>query len=77
MKANEIFRHLLDLIDNVEHQVDSDIKEPDYANRPAEKIIPVATVIAGGTDINRPKNPADIRADSISMYPNHQHKAGE
>lgn len=73
MLAKEItFRHLLDFIDGVEHQVDT--KEPEYSNQPNEVVVPVATVVAGGTDLNAPKNPADIRADSVSMYPNHQHK---
>jgi hypothetical protein len=73
MLAKEItFRHLLDFIDGVEQPVDA--KEPKYSNQPDEVVVPVATVIAGGTDLNAPKNPADIRADSISMYPNHQHK---
>ena len=73
MLAKEItFRHLLDFIDGVEQQVDA--TEPEYSNQPNEVVVPVATVIAGGTDLNAPKNPADIRADSISMYPNHQHK---
>jgi hypothetical protein len=73
MLAKEItFRHLLDFIDGVEAN-----KEPEYSNQPNEVVVPVATIVAGGTDLNAPKNPADIRADSVSMYPNHQHKAGE
>lgn len=72
MRANEItFRHLLDFIDGVE---ETEPQEPEYSNQPNEVVVPVATVVAGGTDLNAPKNPADIRADSISMYPNHQHK---
>ncbi len=74
MLAKEItFRHLLDFIDEVEQET---AKDPEYANQPNELTVPVATIVAGGTDLNAPKNPADIRADSISMYPNHQHKAG-
>lgn len=44
-----------------------------YANSPAEVVASVdsVTVHAGG-GVNGPKNPADIRADSFSMYPNYQ-----
>lgn len=76
MKINEIFRHLLDFIDSVEH-AEPENTEPEYANEPETTTIPTATILATGTDANRPKNPADIRADSISMYPNHQHKGNE
>lgn len=49
-----------------------------YDNSPAEvvaKIDSVTTHAGGGW--NGPKNPADIKADSISMYPNYLHKPGE
>ena len=48
-----------------------------YSNSPNEAIsgIESVTTDAGG-GLNGPKNPADIRADSISMYPNHQHRPG-
>ena len=47
MRATEIIRGVLDLID--QH--------------------------AGG-GWNGPKNPADLRSDSVSLYPNHLHKPG-
>jgi hypothetical protein len=77
MLAKEItFRHLLDFIDGVGSTPAQETQETEYANQPNELTVPVATIVAGGTDLNAPKNPADIRADSVSMYPNHQHKAG-
>lgn len=43
------------------------------ANEPAEAYAPVAAVtVAAGGGANAPKNPADIRSDSVSMYPNFQ-----
>jgi hypothetical protein len=35
--------------------------------------IDAVTVNAGG-GLNGPKHPADIRADSVAMYPNYLHK---
>lgn len=46
----------------------------EYANTPHAVSQPVATILAQGDDINKPKNPSDIRADSVSMYPNFQAK---
>lgn len=81
MRVNEItFRHLMDFIDSqsqeesgTEH-TGTDIQ---YANSPNEEVAPISASFPSGTDIHHSKNPADIRADSISMYPNHQHEAGE
>lgn len=44
--------------------------EPAIANEPCEQIadIDAVTVDAGG-GVNGPKHPADMRSDSISMYP--------
>ena len=46
-----------------------------YSNSPAEVVagIDSVTTHAGG-GLNGPKNPADIRADSVAMYPNFQAK---
>ena len=46
-----------------------------YDNSPAEVVASIdsVTVHAGG-GVNGPKNPADIRSDSVSMYPNFQAK---
>lgn len=51
--------------------------EVQYSNQPQERIagIEAVTTDAGG-GVNGPKHPADIRADSVSMYPNHQHNPG-
>lgn len=45
-----------------------------YSNEPCEKIADIAAVTSdAGGGVNGPKHPADIRANSISMYPNYQH----
>jgi hypothetical protein len=108
MRATEIIRGVLDLIDQLEcaQQPEPElvaiapVEEPVqtgvdtnrfkqifdmlsaeqsqlYNNSPAEitsGIESVTTNAGGGW--NGPKHPSDIRADSISMYPNHQHRPG-
>ena len=99
MRATEIIRSVLDLIDDIDcnnsdHRDNSiqtgvdtnrfkqifDLLSQDneqmYNNSPAEKIagIDSVTVNAGG-GWNGPKNPADHRSDSVSLFPAHQHKA--
>lgn len=98
MKATDIIRDVLDLIDKIDCN-GSPVEEPIqtgvdtnrfrqifdllsheheqlYNNSPAEKIadIEAVTTHAGG-GWNGPKNPADMRSDSISLFPAHQHKA--
>lgn len=99
MRATEIIRSILDLIDHIDIEQDAkpstevidqhddtrrfrqifDLlsveKDQTYNNSPAEVVAGIDSVTkhAGG-GWNGPKNPADIRADSISMYPNHQHR---
>jgi hypothetical protein len=51
--------------------------EHTYVNTPDEMVTPVATVIASGTDVHASKNPADIRSDSVSMYPGYQKGCAE
>lgn len=48
--------------------------EPAIANEPCEQIadIDAVTVDAGG-GVNGPKHPSDMRANSVSMYPNTQY----
>lgn len=105
MRATEIIRSVLDLIDHIEIEQESEIVavNPEttslhgddenrfkqicdllsqeytqmYDNSPAEVVagIEAVTTHAGG-GWNGPKNPADIRADSISMYPNYQNNPG-
>lgn len=92
MRATDIIRGVLDLIDQVECAKQEVQSQPVigsfaeiFANLSAEKqgydnspdpqvqgISSVTTDAGGGW--NGPKNPADIRADSVSMYPNHQHR---
>jgi len=99
MRATDVIRGVLDLIDQIDcgtHQGSNEIiqtgvdtnrfkqifdllsQEQDqmYNNSPAEKIasIDAVTVNAGG-GWNGPKNPADHRSDSVSLFPAHQHRA--
>jgi hypothetical protein len=48
----------------------------DYSNSPEEKYADIEAVIASGDDVHKSKHPSDIRGDSISMYPGHQHRPG-
>lgn len=100
MRATDIIRSVLDLIDQLEQQpaeieagpaaipLDDEVRryqqiaglldtEPKcLANEPAEAYAPVTAVtINAGGGPNKPKNPADIRSDSVSMYPNFQARA--
>jgi hypothetical protein len=109
MRATEIIRGVLDLIDQVENSNQTDqestpahepVEEPVqtgvdtnrfkqifdilsaerdqmYDNSPDPVVagIESVTVHAGG-GWNGPKNPADLRSDSVSLYPNHLHKPG-
>lgn len=87
MRATEIIRTLLDMIDNIEDSPEEDLEaiavirepEPTYTNSPDEfyQDLAAVTTDAGLGGTNGPKNPADIRSDSLSMYPAHQHKMGE
>lgn len=76
MRASEIIRATLDLIDgiNLLDQSGSDSGTAEYANAPNEITHTVAKVMTGGDDIHHEKHPSDIRADSFSMYPNYQAK---
>lgn len=58
------FKQIVDLLSQ-QHQM--------YSNSPAEVVASVdsVTVHAGG-GLNGPKNPADMRADSVPMYPGFQ-----
>jgi hypothetical protein len=106
MRATEIIRGVLDLIDQLDcaQQPDPEViaiapvEEPIqtgvdtnrfkqifdilsaersqmYDNSPAEVVAGIESVTThAGGGWNGPKNPADIRADSVSMYPNFQAK---
>lgn len=100
MKATEIIRDVLDLIDKIEcfdasvqssaseiqtgvdtnrfkHIYDllSAARDQTYNNSPGEAIASISAVTTdAGGGWNGPKNPADIKSNSISMYPNYQAK---
>lgn len=92
MRAHELIRGVLDLIEKIESEetqetaesfyddetrrmnqiadLTSDSEPATYANTPVTAIagIEAVTTNAGG-GTNAPKHPADIRADSVAMYP--------
>lgn len=113
MRATEILRTLLDVIDGIEtanpapvqhvtvainaetNPAEPEAQEPlpdelarikqiaglmkndaqTYANEPSEQIADIESVTTdAGGGVNGPKHPADIRSDSLSMYPNTQYK---
>jgi hypothetical protein len=43
--------------------------EVEYTNSPEEKYATVDAVTASGNDVHRSKHPADLRGNSISIYP--------
>lgn len=84
MRATEIIRNLLDIIDQVdnekdEQEIEIEIDTPDYeeetqySNSPDEQYTHKDTLLSMGNDLNKPKHPADLRADSVSLYPNMQY----
>lgn len=79
MRVSELIRATLDLIDgiNLSDKGSTDSGTAEYANAPHEVKHTVAKVMTGGDDIHHEKHPSDIRADSISMYPKHQHDPKE
>ncbi|CAB4129197.1 hypothetical protein UFOVP112_295 [uncultured Caudovirales phage] len=48
--------------------------EPEYANQPQEMTAPIGAAYPKGDDMHHSKNPADIRTNAPSMYPNFQAK---
>jgi hypothetical protein len=64
------FKQIFDILSAERNQM--------YNNSPNEVVAGIESVTthAGGGE-NGPKNPADIRADSVAMYPNHLHRPGE
>ena len=87
MRATEIIRNLLDIIDQLDDAEQAEPsaiavisqEQPLYTNSPDEfyQELAAVTTDAGMGGTNGPKNPADLRSDSVSMYPAHQHKMGE
>jgi hypothetical protein len=93
MRATEIIRGVLDLIDQVECAQQPQEMPADpvggafaqlfsqlsavpqgYDNSPDPRVqgIDSVTTAAGLGGLNGPKNPADLRANSVSMYPGFQ-----
>lgn len=48
--------------------------EPNHVNAPDEQVAPIGAAFPGGDDVHQRKNPADIRTNAPSMYPNYQAK---
>jgi len=84
MRATEIIRNLLDILDHVEDKqsqsavvvrvADEESANDEYANTPKEVIRPIGAAYPAGDDVHQSKNPADIRTNAPSMYPNYQAK---
>ena len=60
------YRQIVDLLSN-----ETDYNSP-FSNTPNPKISDVEAVIMSGDDVNKSKHPSDLRANSISLYPNFQ-----
>jgi hypothetical protein len=50
----------------------NDVEPTDFENSPGENYVDMKTVFSMGDDLNKPKNPADIRTNAPSMYPGFQ-----
>lgn len=92
MRATDIIRGVLDLIDQIDCEpaetepvsvegefaklfAELSAEKSVYDNSPDPHVQGVeAVTTAAGGGWNGPKNPADLRADSVSMFPNHQHR---
>lgn len=89
MRSSDFIRQILDIMDQVDAQqqqpevqaieieldMEPEVSEPEYSNAPGEVVVPIGTVLSGGTDLQAPKNPADLRAaNSFSMFPAWQAK---
>lgn len=48
------------------------VEEPEYANAPVEIVAPVTAAFPAGDDVHYSKNPADIRTNATSMFPDWQ-----
>ena len=44
---------------------------------PDEQVFPMTAAFPAGNDVHHSKNPADMRSDSVSMYPDWQARKGE
>jgi hypothetical protein len=49
-----------------------DVNEPEFANEPNEIVAPIGAAFPAGDDVHHSKNPADIRTNAPSMFPDWQ-----
>lgn len=49
-----------------------DIAEPEFANEPNTVVAPIGAAFPAGDDVHSSKNPADIRTNAPSMFPDWQ-----
>ena len=88
MRATDLIRHVLDLIDTIEKSGPVDVEELEekpakkeratrktkHANTPDEQYASVDAITKDmGGGPNKPKHPADLRGDSNSLYPTMQY----
>ncbi len=75
MRVSEIINKMLDWSEGAKtlDQPTLEKTHQEYANAPHEVTQGTQPMFSQGDDVNKPKHPSDIRADSFSMYPNHQH----
>ena len=59
MRITNIIRQVLDIVDSANDRDD---------------VAPIGAAFPGGDDMHHSKNPADIRTNAPSMYPNFQAK---
>lgn len=71
MKITEVIFNAFDLVPSTGSVQP---KQTEYSNSPDEHTADIDAVLASGNDVHRSKHPADIRSDSMSMYPNYQAK---
>lgn len=48
------------------------LAEPEFANEPNEIVAPTGAAYPAGDDVHQSKNPADIRTNAPSMFPDWQ-----
>ena len=72
MKITEVIFNAFDLVPGQPQAVLTKTTGTEYSNSPDEKTADIDTVLASGNDVHRSKHPADMRSDSVSMYPMHQ-----
>lgn len=72
MKVSEILGNMINWHEGLNMGTAQPKPNQEYANAPHEMQQPMATIIAQGDDVNKPKHPSDIRTNAPSMYPGHQ-----